>query len=95
MSGHMDNSAYVEDFAARIVRRAGVRVGEVYEGRDLRALADLRATLDDAVRVAVEGMRAQGVSWQVIGDELGISRQAAHKTYAYPGRDVASDLRAV
>lgn len=82
MSGPMDNVEYVEDFAARIIRRAGVRVGEVYEGGDLGALAHLSRTVDLALVVAVEGMRAQGLSWQVVADELGVTRQTAFARFA-------------
>lgn len=81
MSGHMDNTEYVEDFAARIVRRAGVRVAQTYEGNDLRALSRLALDVDLALRVAVNGMREQGLSWQVIGDELGITRQSAQMRF--------------
>jgi hypothetical protein len=82
MSGLMDNTEYVEDFAARIVRRAGVRVAEAYEGEDLRALAGLARVVDDALVVAVRGMREAGYSWAVIGQELGVTRQAAQLRFS-------------
>lgn len=81
MSGDLDNAAYADDFAARIVRRAGARVAATYEGDDLRAVADLVRSAEDALRVAVAGMRSQGYSWQVIADELGVTRQTAHARF--------------
>lgn len=95
MSKHMDNVEYVEDFARRIVKRAGVRIAEVYEGADLAALADLRRTVDEALAVAVAGMREQGYSWAVIGAELGMSRQAAHERFAPRAGDMTPASRDV
>lgn len=82
MSKRMDNVEYARDFATRILRRMGKRVGDHYEGHDLAALAELRDVVDQALVEAVVGMRAQGCAWSVIGSELGISRQAAHERFA-------------
>lgn len=91
----MDNTEYIEDFATRIVRRAGERVGEVYEGADLGALSGLVLVAEQAVVTAVAGMRRQGVSWQAIADELKVSRQAAHarfSPYCEPNAEPSGDL---
>lgn len=82
MSAPMDNVEYARDFATRIVRRMGARVAGCYEGEDLAALAELRDVVDQALVVAVAGMRAQGCAWSVIGAELGMTRQSAHERFA-------------
>lgn len=81
MSKRLDNVEYARGFAGRVIRRLGERVAGCYEGEDLAALAALRADVDAALAVAVAGMRAQGCSWRVIGDELGMTRQAAHERF--------------
>jgi hypothetical protein len=47
----------------------------------LRAVAALRRLLENLEAVQVRGARNQGWSWQDIADELGVSRQAAHKKH--------------
>lgn len=44
-------------------------------------LAATRAEVESEVEVAVEAARAQGQSWQSIGDALGITRAAAWERY--------------
>ena len=69
------------DFARRIVRRAGQRVsGEDVE--ELVALMAIRKDLDDAIVVAVRGLRRSGSTWADIGAIQGISKQAAEQWYA-------------
>jgi hypothetical protein len=47
----------------------------------MRALASLRlAVCDDLVSAVVEG-RAQGMTWQEVGDAIGVTRQAAQQLY--------------
>lgn len=48
---------------------------------NLAELAELRATLDDAIYTAARNLHAQGHSWDAIADALGVTRQAAHKRY--------------
>lgn len=73
-------------FARRIIRAAGRRVatGDDWE---LAELLSLRAEVEDAIGVAVEGLREQGHSWAYIADGLGITRQSAHERY---GKRVAA-----
>jgi uncharacterized protein (UPF0335 family) len=52
----------------------------------LRAVAALRRLLERIERLNVEKARLQGYSWQMIADELGVSKQAVHKKYARKGR---------
>ncbi|QUX26681.1 DUF3887 domain-containing protein [Nocardiopsis akebiae] len=44
----------------------------------------MRAAADDVVRAVVGQARQDGVTWQVIGDALGVSRQAAFQRYGKP-----------
>ncbi len=44
----------------------------------------MRAAADDVVRAVVGQARQDGVTWQVIGDALGVSRQAAFQRYGRP-----------
>lgn len=48
---------------------------------NLAQLADMRATLEDAIQTAVDNLREQGHPWQAIADELGITRQSAWDRY--------------
>ena len=47
----------------------------------LRAVRALRRLLEELERTQVLRARAQGWSWQEIGDALDVSRQAVHKKY--------------
>lgn len=70
-------------FIRRAIRAHGVRVatGDV---EDLAGLLALRDDLDEAIAVAVAGLRAepQSCSWQAIADAAGITRQAAAQRWA-------------
>lgn len=44
----------------------------------------MQAAADDVVRAVVQQARQHGVTWQVIGDALGVSRQAAFQRYGKP-----------
>jgi hypothetical protein len=46
--------------------------------------AELKALTDQALRDAVEQARSHDVSWQMIGDVLGITRQAAFQRFRNP-----------
>lgn len=48
----------------------------------LRAVAALRRLLEQLEALQVRSARAAGWSWQEIADELGVTRQAAHKKHA-------------
>jgi hypothetical protein len=60
-------------------------LAEAAGGRDprtgLRAVAALRRLLEQLEALQVRSARAQGWSWQEIGAELGVSRQAVHKKH--------------
>lgn len=44
----------------------------------------MQAAADDVVRAVVQQARQNGATWQVIGDALGVSRQAAFQRYGRP-----------
>ncbi|WP_326553340.1 DUF3887 domain-containing protein [Micromonospora sp. NBC_01813] len=44
----------------------------------------IQAAADDVVRAAVQQARRNGATWQVVGDALGVSRQAAFQRYGKP-----------
>lgn len=60
----------------RMIRGAGRRVAGA-DPEDLAELVRLREAVDAAVLDAVRGQRAQGITWQSIGDALGVTKQAA------------------
>ena len=47
----------------------------------LQAVVVLRRTADRLEQTHVMAARAQGWTWQQIGDALGVSKQAVHKKY--------------
>ena len=47
----------------------------------LRDLADLRRKLDELEHHVIGLLRDNGATWEEIGDELGISRQAARQRF--------------
>ena len=48
----------------------------------LRAVVSLRALADALELKQVEAALAEGMTWQLIADALGVTRQAVHKKYA-------------
>ncbi|MFE3602644.1 helix-turn-helix domain-containing protein [Streptomyces sp. NPDC059142] len=63
--------------ATDLAERAGDRDPRV----GLRAVAALRRLLERLESVQVRSARNHGWSWQEIADELGVTRQAAHKKH--------------
>jgi DNA-directed RNA polymerase specialized sigma24 family protein len=55
--------------------------GDADPENGLRAVVVLRRLADRLERTHVKRARAQGWTWQQIGDALGVSRQAVHKRY--------------
>lgn len=66
------------DELAAITEQAGARDPRT----GLRAVAALGRLAEALERAQVASARAQGWSWQDIGDALGVSRQAVHKKHA-------------
>jgi hypothetical protein len=62
------------------------RVASEDPAEGLRAVAALRRLLERVERMHVQSARDLGASWQVIADELGVSKQAVHQKYAKRGK---------
>jgi hypothetical protein len=77
--------------ARRFIRRAGERCAEADEV-ELRELLALQNTLDEAVQTAVNGLRAQGHSWQYIATATGTSRQAVQQRWDRRAKSVDPEL---
>jgi hypothetical protein len=68
------------DMVARMIRAAGRTVGQ-YDPDQLARLYALKAEIDGAMIEAISGQRAAGITWQSIGDALGVTRQAVIQLY--------------
>jgi hypothetical protein len=75
----VENDTYMA-FCARIIRSAGRRVG--FGGIEgLPDLMNLQDELDQALTLAVWGLREFGYSWAEIATRLGVTRQAAQQRW--------------
>lgn len=69
--------------AAAVVQAVqGPTAPEVQRQPELVLLVRRRRRLDDDIAAEVARLRAAGVSWTIIGQALGISRQGARQRYA-------------
>jgi hypothetical protein len=80
---HRRNVVENDDYAAftrRVLTAHGRRIarGDI-EG--LAALAEITTSLDAAMSLAIQGLRANGYSWVDIATRLGITRQAAQQRW--------------
>jgi len=66
--------------AKRFIRAAGARVADA-DDFELAELLTLQEELDDAVAVAVRGIRERGMSWAYIAGAVGCTRQAAYQRW--------------
>lgn len=71
---HHETSAYLQ-MCRRIIRAAGRRVGHA-DIEDLAVLISIGQELDDAIVVAIRGLRNDGYTWERIGEAFGVTRQA-------------------
>ncbi|WP_243788336.1 DUF3887 domain-containing protein [Saccharopolyspora gloriosae] len=83
MQGNLTESlraltAHTEAFLA-----SRVLTDEDWAGSIGRAVS-IQAAADDVVRAVVQQARQNGATWQVVGDALGVSRQAAFQRYGKP-----------
>lgn len=72
-----DMAAFLRRTMRAMVRRAAEGDQEV-----LSALVETRAQLDEALRDAAQALHRRGHSWAFIGNELGMTRQAAFQRFA-------------
>jgi hypothetical protein len=80
-----DVAAMVAQLDGAVERgEADVVSGDVL--RELRAAAEARRSAEDRVEVAVMGARNVGLSWGVIGSQLGITRQGARQRFEQAGK---------
>lgn len=70
-----DTPAYFR-MLRRMVKAAGKRVSHA-DAEDLAELVGIRAELDEAIQIAVDGLRADGYTWRDIGEATGTTGQAA------------------
>lgn len=77
---HYENDEYAQ-FCRRVIRGYGKRVGAGDEA-DLSVMLDLRDEFDQAIQTAVDGLRAQGHSWDYIAAGAGITRQSAWERWS-------------
>jgi hypothetical protein len=84
-TGGVENTEYAA-FVARAIRAAGRRVADG-DPEDLAELTQLKEQLDEAMAVAVRGLRAapHSHSWSRIAACLGITRQAAMQRWPEAG----------
>lgn len=68
------------DMIGRMVMAAGRRLAD-YDPEELPRLLRIKGLVDEAMVEAIAGMRLSGVTWQSIGDSLGVTRQAVIMGY--------------
>jgi hypothetical protein len=71
------------DFLCRMVRNytKKVRQGDLVDAEPLRQLARVERELEEQKALIVHELKARGLSWQEIGDGLGMTRSAAYTKY--------------
>lgn len=77
----------LDDLAERVLTAAGHLADPGGGSAPLDRVAaarDLARTADEALRAAVDTARADGHTWQEVGDVLGTSRQAAFQRFGRP-----------
>jgi len=79
-----DQTAY-QEFVMRILAAYARRCADA-DPEDLTELLALQQVLDEAVTVAVRGLRVRGCSWSHIARCAGISKQAAQQRWGVKPR---------
>ena len=64
----------------RMIRAYGKRVGDG-DPVDLARMMEVRREFDEALLVAVRGLREAGCSWREVAEGLGTTRQAAQMRF--------------
>lgn len=78
-SRRVENAAFAA-MVARCIRAHGRRVADG-DPEDLVAMLEVRDQVDEAIGVAVLGLREQGWSWAKIGRAVGITKQSAQERW--------------
>ena len=79
---YTDTGAYLR-MLRRMIRAAGNRIAHA-DIADLVELIGIQADLNEAIRHAVAGLRADGYSYADIGEALGLTGQAVYYRYGKP-----------
>lgn len=74
--GHRHSDPANLAMIARMIAAAGKRAAGM-DPDQLARLQDLHRAVDQATAVAVAGQRSQGITWESIGQALGVTKQAA------------------
>jgi hypothetical protein len=69
------DTAEIGEAAVRMIRATGARVG-ANDIAAFGALWEVRAVVDRACAAAIDGLRAEGFSWDALADEVGVTGQA-------------------
>ncbi|MBB5069117.1 DUF3887 domain-containing protein [Saccharopolyspora gloriosae] len=79
-------TAALRELAARTEALLASRVLTAPDGGadSIERAVRIQAAADDVVRAVVQQARRDGATWQVVGDALGVSRQAAFQRYGKP-----------
>jgi len=81
------------DHVAAELEKLISRTAKADQAAGLRAVRAVRDMAERLEAQYVQQLRAQGWSWQEIGDLLGTSRQSAHKKHARWRRGAAAQPR--
>lgn len=86
-----DNKAGSDAYTASVRRQLRVfprraREGELDAEGALAPLREIQRELDEQIALTVHELRAQGLTWQQIGDGLGMTRHAAYTKYVARAR---------
>jgi hypothetical protein len=73
----------LEELANRVIDRVlqfrKANTGSVF--RDMAGLDDIKRAVDEMTRLSVANARANGLSWEMIGAALGLSKQCVWERY--------------
>lgn len=85
-----DDVEYIQ-MVTRMIRAAGKR-GANADAYMLKLIREMHEAVDQAELIAVDGLREQGFSWDELGADQGINRQATLRRYNRP--EAHADVRA-
>lgn len=77
-----DDVEYIQ-MVARMIRAAGKRAAGA-DGYMLKLVREMHEAVDQAELIAVDGLREQGYSWDYLGADQDMNRQATLRRYNRP-----------